>query len=131
MKQIVQDIKNGHTSLQEVPVPNLKSGHILVKSTRSLVSLGTERMLIDFGKANIINKARQQPEKVNQVFNKLRTDGIRPTYTSVMNKLSQPLPLGYSNVGIVVGVTCAKMLAWWWQSHAFWEHGAWCDGWLR
>ena len=61
-------------------------------------------MLIDFGKNNIINKARQQPDKVNQVFNKLRTDGSKPTYTSVMNKLSQPLPLGYSNVGIVVGI---------------------------
>ena len=104
MKQIIQDIKDGQTILEEVPVPQVKSGHILVRTSRSLVSLGTERMLVDFGKANFIDKARQQPDKVKQVLDKVKTDGIRPTYESVMNKLGQPLPLGYCNVGEVVAV---------------------------
>lgn len=104
VKQIIQDIKDGQTILEEVPVPQVKNGHILVRSSRSLVSLGTERMLVDFGKANFIDKARQQPDKVKQVLDKVRTDGIKPTYESVMNKLGQPLPLGYCNVGEVVAV---------------------------
>lgn len=104
MKQIIQNIKDGQTILEEVPVPQVKSGHILVRTSRSLVSLGTERMLVDFGKANFIDKARQQPDKVKQVLDKVKTDGIKPTYESVMNKLGQPLPLGYCNVGEVVAV---------------------------
>ncbi|MEE9905289.1 MAG: bi-domain-containing oxidoreductase [Chlorobium sp.] len=104
MKQIIQDIKDGQTILEEVPVPQVKSGHILVRTSRTLVSLGTERMLVDFGKANFIDKARQQPDKVKQVLDKVKTDGIKPTYDSVMNKLGQPLPLGYCNVGEVVAV---------------------------
>ncbi len=104
MKQIIQDIKDGQTILEEVPVPQVKAGHLLVRTSRSLVSLGTERMLVDFGKANFIDKARQQPDKVKQVLDKVKTDGVRPTYESVMNKLGQPLPLGYCNVGEVVAV---------------------------
>lgn len=104
MKQIIQDIKDGKTILEEVPVPQVKVGHILVRTSRSLVSLGTERMLVDFGKANFIDKARQQPDKVKQVLDKVKTDGVKPTYESVMNKLGQPLPLGYCNVGEVVAV---------------------------
>lgn len=104
MKQIIQDIKDGRTILENVPVPQIKAGYLLVKTTRTLVSLGTERMLVDFGKANFIDKARQQPEKVKQVLDKVKTDGLQPTYDSVMNKLGQPLPLGYCNVGEVVAV---------------------------
>ena len=104
MKQIIQDLKDGKTILEDVPVPQIKSGHILVKTLRTLVSVGTERMLVDFGKANFIDKARQQPDKVMQVLDKVKTDGIRPTYESVMNKLGQPLPLGYCNVGDVIAV---------------------------
>ena len=104
MKQIIQDLKDGKTILEDVPVPQIQSGHILLKTSRTLVSLGTERMLVDFGKANFIDKARQQPDKVKQVLDKVKTDGIRPTYESVMNKLGQPLPLGYCNVGEVIAV---------------------------
>ena len=101
MKQIIQDLKNGETILEEVPVPMVKSGHVLIKTTRSLVSLGTERMLVEFGKANFIQKARQQPDKVKMVLDKVKTDGLKPTIDAVFNKLNQPLPLGYSNVGII------------------------------
>ena len=102
MKQIIQDLKKGTTILEEVPVPLVKRGHVLIRTTRSLVSLGTERMLVEFGKANLINKARQQPDKVKQVLDKIRTDGLLPTLEAVFNKLGQPLPLGYCNVGVVV-----------------------------
>jgi len=104
VKQIIQDLKDGNTILEDVPVPQIKSGHILLKTSRSLVSLGTERMLVDFGKANFIDKALQQPDRVKQVLEKVKTDGIKPTYDSVMNKLGQPLPLGYCNVGEVIAV---------------------------
>lgn len=104
MKQIIQDLKSGATILEEVPVPNVKSGCVLIKTTRTLVSLGTERMLVEFGKANLIDKARQQPDKVKQVLDKLKTDGVMPTLEAVFNKLGQPLPLGYCNVGKVVAV---------------------------
>jgi predicted dehydrogenase/threonine dehydrogenase-like Zn-dependent dehydrogenase len=104
MKQIIQDLKNGHTILEEVPAPEVKAGQILIQTTRSLVSLGTERMLVEFGKANFLEKARQQPDKVKEVLQKVKTDGLRPTINAVMNKLGQPLPLGYCNVGRVIGI---------------------------
>lgn len=104
MKQIIQDLKSGQTILEEVPVPQVKSGSVLIKTTRTLVSLGTERMLVEFGKANLIDKARQQPDKVKQVLDKIKTDGLQPTLEAVFNKLGQPLPLGYCNVGKVIEV---------------------------
>lgn len=104
MKQIIQDLTSGATVLEEVPVPQVKSGYVLIKTTRTLVSLGTERMLVEFGKANLIDKARQQPDKVKQVLDKIKTDGLQPTLEAVFNKLGQPLPLGYCNVGKVVAV---------------------------
>ena len=104
MKQIIQDLKKGDTILEEVPVPRVKSGSVLIQTTRTLVSLGTERMLVDFGKANFLQKAKQQPDKVKMVLDKVKTDGLRPTLEAVFNKLGQPLPLGYCNVGKVVAV---------------------------
>ncbi len=88
----------------EVPAPKVSSGKILIQTTHSLVSLGTERMLVDFGKASYINKARQQPEKVKMVLDKVKTDGLKPTLDAVKNKLDQPLPMGYCNVGRVIEV---------------------------
>ena len=90
MKQIIQDLKNGETILEEVPVPMIKSGCVLIKTSRTLVSLGTERMLVEFGKANFIQKAKQQPDKVKMVLNKVKTDGLKPTIDAVLNKLNQP-----------------------------------------
>jgi predicted dehydrogenase/threonine dehydrogenase-like Zn-dependent dehydrogenase len=104
MKQIIQDLKNGNTLLEEVPTPKITANTLLVRTTCSLVSLGTERMLVEFGKAGIIQKARQQPEKVKEVLDKMKRDGIIPTLEAVFNKLNQPLPLGYCNAGIVEAV---------------------------
>lgn len=104
MKQIIQDLKKGNTILEEVPAPIVRRGHVLIKTHRSLVSLGTEKMLVEFGKANLISKARQQPEKVKQVFDKIKTDGLMPTLEAVFNKLDEPMPLGYCNAGEVIAV---------------------------
>ena len=104
MKQIIQDLKNGNTILEDVPAPVVKTGQILIQTSCSLVSLGTERMLVEFGKANFLQKARQQPDKVKEVLNKVKTDGLKPTINAVFNKLGQPLPLGYCNVGRVIAV---------------------------
>jgi predicted dehydrogenase/threonine dehydrogenase-like Zn-dependent dehydrogenase len=104
MKQIIQSFKTGATILEEVPAPQVKRGHVLIQTTRSLVSLGTERMLVEFGKSNLISKARQQPDKVKQVLDKIKTDGLLPTVETVFNKLGEPLPLGYCNVGRVIAV---------------------------
>jgi predicted dehydrogenase/threonine dehydrogenase-like Zn-dependent dehydrogenase len=104
MKQIIQNLKNGNTTLEEVPAPEIRSGNVLIRTTHSLVSLGTERMLVEFGKANLIQKARLQPDKVKQVLDKIKSDGLMPTLETVFNKLEQPLPLGYCNVGEVIAV---------------------------
>ena len=104
MKQILQNLKTGKTELVEVPVPGAKSGHILILTKVSLISAGTERMLVDFGKANLIEKARQQPDKVKQVFDKVRTDGLLPTLDAVCNRLDEPMPLGYCNAGKIIEV---------------------------
>ena len=104
MKQILQNLKIGTTELVDVPCPRANSGQLLIRTSRSLVSAGTERMLVDFGKANPIEKARQQPDKVRMVLDKVKTDGLMPTLDAVRNKLEQPLPLGYCNVGRVLEV---------------------------
>jgi len=102
MKQILQNLKNGTTISIDVPCPQVTAGQLLVRTTRSLVSAGTERMMVDFGKANLIDKALQQPDKVRMVFEKIKTDGLLPTLDAVRNKLDQPLPMGYCNVGVVL-----------------------------
>lgn len=104
MKQLIQDLKSGDTILEEVPTPRVGAGRILIKTHRSLVSLGTERMLVSFGHANFLQKARQQPERVKDVINKMKTDGIKPTVEAVFRKLGTPLPLGYSQAGEVIAV---------------------------
>lgn len=104
MHQILQDLKTGETLLAQVPAPKVKPGHLLIQNQYSAVSSGTEKMLLDFGNANWVQKAKQQPDKVKMVLNKIKTDGLKPTYNSVMNKLEQPLPLGYSCAGTVIAV---------------------------
>ena len=104
MKQVFQDISNGNSFIEDVPDPTVRRGHLLIRTSRSLISAGTEKMLVSFGKASYINKARQQPEKVKMVLDKVRADGVVPTIKSVKSKLSDPMPMGYSNVGTVVAV---------------------------
>lgn len=104
MKQVLQNLKDGSTEVADVPCPHAGHGQLLIRTTCTLVSAGTERMLVDFGRGNLIDKARQQPDKVRMVLDKVRTDGLAPTLEAVRNKLDQPLPMGYCNVGVVVEV---------------------------
>jgi predicted dehydrogenase/threonine dehydrogenase-like Zn-dependent dehydrogenase len=104
VKQILQSLKTGATEVTEVPVPKAGRGQLLIHTSHTLVSAGTERMLVEFGKAGWIDKARQQPEKVRMVLEKIKTNGLLTTIDAVQSKLDQPIPLGYCNVGVVVGV---------------------------
>jgi predicted dehydrogenase/threonine dehydrogenase-like Zn-dependent dehydrogenase len=113
MKQILQSLKDGTIALEELPMPKAGKNQIVIEVTHSLVSIGTEKMLLSFGQSNLLNKARQQPDKIKMVANKIKTDGFVPTMNSVLNKLDQPIPLGYSSVGKVImigeGVSCFKI----------------------
>ncbi len=102
MKQVLQNLGTGETEVADVPAPSAARGQVLIRTSRTLISAGTERMLLDFGKANLLDKARQQPERVKTVLDKVRTDGIMPTLDAVRNKLGQPLAMGYCNAGVVV-----------------------------
>ena len=102
MKQILQNLSNGETSLVDVPSPRNIKSNVLIATKNSVVSAGTERMLVNFGKSNLLNKAKQQPDKVKEVLNKVVTDGLVATIDAVKSKLDQPLPLGYCNAGVVL-----------------------------
>ncbi|MFC4313373.1 bi-domain-containing oxidoreductase [Steroidobacter flavus] len=102
MRQILQSLANGRTEVAEVPAPRAPRNGVSIRTTRSLISAGTERMLVDFGRSGWLEKARQQPDRVRQVLQKARTDGLLQTIDAVRSKLDQPLPLGYCNVGVVV-----------------------------
>ena len=104
MYQIQQHLRTGEVQLIEIPTPSCKPNHVLVKTSMSLISSGTEKMLNDFSNANLFNKALQQPDRVKQVIQKAKTDGIGATYKSVKSKLNQPLPMGYCNVGKIIEV---------------------------
>lgn len=101
MKQILQDMARGGTDIVEAPLPAVTRGTVLTNTKITLISSGTERSLVDFGKASMLDKARQQPEKVKMVLEKAKTDGLMTTIDAVKSKLAQPLPLGYCNVGVV------------------------------
>jgi threonine dehydrogenase-like Zn-dependent dehydrogenase len=104
MLQVLQELSTGRTVLREVPPPALSPGSVLIGTRRSLISAGTERMLVEFGRGNLLAKARQQPDKVAQVIDKARTDGVVATLGAVRSRLDEPLPLGYCNVGAVLEV---------------------------
>ena len=102
MRQLIQHLGSGRTELLDVPAPGPRRGRLLVRAQRSLVSLGTERMLVEFGRGGWLSKARQQPEKFRAVLAKVRSEGLFPTIAAVRSKLAQPIPLGYCHVGEVL-----------------------------
>lgn len=108
MKQLLNSFGDGNITLENVAKPNVPKNGVLIKNYYSAISVGTERMLVDFGKANYFQKAKQQPEKVKEVLNKIKTDGMHTTYNAVKTKLNHPIPLGYSACGeiIEVGESC-------------------------
>lgn len=104
MKQVVQNLKNGKTEVIEVPAPGIRDGHILVRTAFSLVSTGTERNLVEFAEKSLVGKARSRPDLFKQVLEKAKREGILSTLDSALNRLDQPLVLGYSSSGTVIEV---------------------------
>jgi len=104
MKQLLQSLKDGTTELATVPAPKLSINQVRVQTKTSLVSAGTERMLVEFGKGNLVQKARSQPDKVEMVPEKANTDGVSAAFDAVRSELDQPVALGCCNVGRVIEV---------------------------
>jgi predicted dehydrogenase/threonine dehydrogenase-like Zn-dependent dehydrogenase len=104
MRQVLQNQKTGQTELVDVPSPRVRNGHVLIRTRRTLISPGTEKAVLDFGKASLIEKARKNPEKVKMVLDRLRKEGFLETFEAVTRKLEQRIALGYCNSGIVLEV---------------------------
>jgi predicted dehydrogenase/threonine dehydrogenase-like Zn-dependent dehydrogenase len=104
MRQVLQRLDNGQTYLLDVPVPAASGVRLVIRTRASVISAGTERMLVEFGRGNLLDKARAQPDKVRDVLAKVRTDGLLSTLEAVQGKLATPIPLGYCNAGVIVDV---------------------------
>ncbi|NPV77211.1 MAG: Gfo/Idh/MocA family oxidoreductase [Anaerolineae bacterium] len=104
MKQLLQNLRDGKTAVVEVPVPAVRPGTALVKTAASLVSAGTERMVVEFAEKSLLGKAKARPDLVLQMLNKARREGVLSTLEAAFNRLDQPMPLGYSSAGTVVTV---------------------------
>jgi predicted dehydrogenase/threonine dehydrogenase-like Zn-dependent dehydrogenase len=104
MKQLLQNLRTGETEVVEVPIPTPQRGEILVKTGASLVSAGTERTLVDFAEKNLLSKARSRPDLVRQIMDKAQREGLLTTIEAAFNRLDQPMPLGYSSSGTVMGL---------------------------
>ncbi|MBN1536608.1 MAG: bi-domain-containing oxidoreductase [Anaerolineales bacterium] len=102
MKQVLQNIRNGETYVAEVPIPTVKPGTALVKTAVSLVSAGTERMVVEFAEKSLIGKASSRPDLVRQVLDKARREGLLTTIEATFNRLDQPMVLGYSSAGEII-----------------------------
>lgn len=104
MKQLLQNLKTGQTTVEEVPIPTPRCGQALVRVAASLVSAGTERMVVEFAEKSLVGKARSRPDLVKQVLEKARREGLLPTLQAAFNRLDQPMALGYSSAGIIVAL---------------------------
>ena len=104
MKQLIQDMKSGETRVIDVPVPQPADNAALIQTAASLVSVGTERMLVEFAKQSLVGKARSRPDLVRQVLDKARKEGLINTLQAATNRLDQPMALGYSSAGTVIAV---------------------------
>jgi len=101
MKQLLQNLKNGRTTIEEVPVPAVRPGFALVRVAASLVSAGTERMVVEFAERSLVGKARSRPDLVRQVMDKMKREGVIPALSAAFNRLDQPMALGYSSAGTI------------------------------
>ncbi|MDT5271701.1 MAG: hypothetical protein QOH49_3887 [Acidobacteriota bacterium] len=102
MIQVVQDVRKGTTGVRELPDPIALPGHVVVRTVSSVVSAGTERYVVDLARKSLLGKARERPDHVRRVVQKIKQEGLLPTLTQVFAKLDEPMPLGYSSAGVVV-----------------------------
>lgn len=102
MKQLLQNIKTGRSTVEDVPIPTPHERQALVKVEASLVSAGTERMVVEFAEKSLVGKARSRPDLVKQVLDKARREGLLNTAQAAFNRLDQPMALGYSSAGTIV-----------------------------
>ncbi len=104
MKQLLQNMKTGKTTIEDIPIPTPRAGQALVKVAASLVSAGTERMVVEFAEKSLVGKARSRPDLVRQVVDKMKREGVVPTVQAAFNRLDQPMALGYSSAGTIVSL---------------------------
>jgi predicted dehydrogenase len=104
MRQVLQDARSGSVEVEEVPPPALRVSGLLVHTAASVVSPGTERGMLAFAEKSLLGKARERPDLVLQVWDKLRRDGLSQTMAAVNSRLDHPVPLGYSSAGTVIEV---------------------------
>jgi predicted dehydrogenase/threonine dehydrogenase-like Zn-dependent dehydrogenase len=104
MKQLLQNARTGEIAVAELPAPQLLPGCVLVRTASSVVSPGTERAAAEFAEKSLLGKARARPDLVRDVLAKVRRDGLLPAWESARGRLDQPVSLGYSSAGTVIGV---------------------------
>ena len=104
MKQLLQNLRNGKIDIEDVPVPTPGPGMILIRTAASLVSAGTERMVVEFAEKSLVGKARSRPDLVRQIWDKAKREGILTTVQAAFRRIDQPMPLGYSSAGTIVAL---------------------------
>lgn len=104
MKQVILNFNNGELAVEEVPVPVVQAGGVLVRNHYSLISAGTETSALDLASKSLIGKARARPDLVKKVVEKAKKDGALTTFQQAMSRLDKPEPLGYSCAGEVIAV---------------------------
>ncbi len=104
MRQLIQNYRTGELGIYEVPPPICKDEGVLIETTASLVSAGTEKMILDLAKKSLLGKAKARPDLVKQVINKMKKEGIKNTIKKVLTKLDTPIPLGYSCAGKIIEI---------------------------
>ena len=121
MKQLLQNIKSGNTIVEDVPAPTPQAGMALVKVAASLVSAGTERMVVEFAEKGYLGKVRSRPDLANQTLDKIKREGVMPTLQAVFNRLDLTMPRGYSSAGTIIALAKIGMASRWvnvWRAQA-------------
>src|SRR5512140_1135468 len=99
MHQIIENIRTGKIRVSEVPDPMVRPGHVLIANERSVISAGTEKMTLELAQKSLLGKARERPDQVRRVIEKLRTEGLFSTFAQVRERLDEPMAMGYSSAG--------------------------------